>query len=60
LHVRAPEMRSAAILEPHLSTGAGGGSPDTSPGMVDRSSKRQIGARMQRSRVRQNCFGKVN
>jgi len=28
----APEMRSAVVLEPQLSTGAGGGSPDTSPG----------------------------
>ena len=27
-----PEMRSAVVLEPQLSTGAGGGSPDTSPG----------------------------
>ena len=41
---------TAAILEPPLSTGAGGCSPDTSPGMVDRPSKRQCGARMRRSR----------
>src|SRR6185312_1884923 len=41
---------TAAILEPPLSTGAGGHSPDTSPGMVDRPSKRQRGARMRRSR----------
>ena len=30
--MHAPEMRSAVVLEPQLSTGAGGGSPDTSPG----------------------------
>ena len=28
----APEMRSAVVLEPQLSTGAGGGSPDILPG----------------------------
>src|SRR5580765_3084899 len=27
-HAHAPEMRSAVVLEPQLSTGAGGGSPD--------------------------------
>ena len=48
---RASEMRSAVVLEPRLSTGAGGRSPTVSPGMVDRSSKRQEGARMRRSRV---------
>jgi len=30
--VPAPEMRSAVVLEPQLSTGAGGGSPDILPG----------------------------
>ncbi len=57
---RAPEMGSAAILEPQPSTGAGGGSPIASPGMVDRSSKRQEWGPDAAKSWTTSLFGKVS
>ena len=47
------------VLEPPLKLGAGGGSRNTLPGRVDRSSKRQFGARMPQSRRWTSRFGMV-